>query len=235
MVGAVSIGDRETCVKGSQRPKRLLLNGMRTRFVELDRTVGLVESTGVLAEALSNSRLERLFEHLTTPVPNQPRAQSRWTRGVAPGGRRKCGSVSRAIVEILSDADSELRVGDITKRAESVLGGPVSRGSVKGYLHRRSRGRAPVFEQTRRGHYRLLRDWAPRPARWPPLRSDPTPLRESPGDRFRFGARMYDHDRFPIGSSSLDRLSHSGCKTLLNSPCTMLVYKSLVGFPVCLG
>jgi hypothetical protein len=59
---------------------------------------------------------------------------------VAPDGRRKCGSVGNAIIEVLSGAESELRVRDIQARVEDLFGSPVSRGSVKGYLHNRSRG-----------------------------------------------------------------------------------------------
>jgi hypothetical protein len=89
----------------------------------------------VLAKGLSNSRLERLFEHLTTATPNQPATPRSPTRGVAPDGRRKCGSVSNAIVEVLSGAESELRVSVIHERVEGILGSAVSRGSVKGYLN----------------------------------------------------------------------------------------------------
>jgi hypothetical protein len=112
----------------------------------------------VLAEGLSNSRLEHLFEHLTTPLPNQPRTPRPPMRGIAPDGRRKCGSVSNAILEVLSEAGSDLRVRDITAAVERLLCSPVSCSSVKSYLHRRSRGRVPIFVQTRRGCYQLRRD-----------------------------------------------------------------------------
>jgi hypothetical protein len=121
-------------------------------------TPQLYDREVVLAEGLSNSRLEHLFEHLTTPAPAQPQAPRARTRSVAPDGRRKCGSVSNAIIKVLSGAKAELRVRDIQKRVEGALGSPVSRGSVKGYLHRRSRGQGSVFERTARGCYRLIRD-----------------------------------------------------------------------------
>jgi hypothetical protein len=64
--------------------------------------------------------------------------------------------VSNAIVEVLSGAESELRVSDIHKRVEGILGSAVSRGSVKGYLNNRCRGQNVLFERTARGCYRLI-------------------------------------------------------------------------------
>jgi hypothetical protein len=46
----------------------------------------------------------------------------------------------------------------IRAEVEQLLGGSVSRFSVVDYLMRRSKGRRPLFERTRHGHYRLLRD-----------------------------------------------------------------------------
>jgi hypothetical protein len=79
------------------------------------------------------------------------------TSGVAPDGRRKCGSVSSAIVDVLSAAESDLCIRDIQTSVEALLGSAVSRSSVKGYLHNRSRGRNPLFKRTARGRYRLSR------------------------------------------------------------------------------
>ena len=45
---------------------------------------------------------------------------------------------------------------DLTLEVEQLLGGPVSRGSVKSYLQRRCDGQAPLFERTARGRYRHL-------------------------------------------------------------------------------
>jgi hypothetical protein len=74
-----------------------------------------------------------------------------------PDGRRKFGSVGRAIVQVLSDAGGEISVKVIRSQVEQLLDGNVSRFSVADYLLRRSKGRQPLFERTRYGHYRLRR------------------------------------------------------------------------------
>lgn len=50
-----------------------------------------------------------------------------------------------------------MAVKDIRARVETILGGSVSRHSVIDYLIKHSKGPSPLFERTRRGHYRLLR------------------------------------------------------------------------------
>ena len=77
------------------------------------------------------------------------------TSGVAPDGRRKFGTVRDAIVQVLAQADRELRVREIQKGVEDVLGGPVSHSSVKDYLRKGCRRRVPVFEYRGRRGYRL--------------------------------------------------------------------------------
>ena len=71
-------------------------------------------------------------------------------------GRRQFGTVRDAIVEVLSRADSELRVKDIQAGVEALLNSPVSRSSVKSYLHKGCRRRIPLFENLGWGRYRLL-------------------------------------------------------------------------------
>ena len=74
-----------------------------------------------------------------------------------PDGRRKFGTVSTAIVDVLSATNGELAVSAIRAEVERLLGGPVSRFSVSDYLLVRSKGSRPLFVKTRRGHYRLVR------------------------------------------------------------------------------
>jgi len=49
-------------------------------------------------------------------------------------------------------------VRDIRAAVEKQLGAPVSRFSVSDYLLTRSRGSSQLFERTRHGRYRALRD-----------------------------------------------------------------------------
>jgi hypothetical protein len=71
--------------------------------------------------------------------------------------RRKFGTVRDAIVQVLAQADSELRVRDIQKGVEEVLGGLVSPSSVKDYLRKGCRRRAPLLEYRGMRGYRLAR------------------------------------------------------------------------------
>jgi hypothetical protein len=71
--------------------------------------------------------------------------------------RRKFGTVSGAIIRVLSEAGSEMRLKDIHLEVDRMLGGGVSVHSVTDYICKRSKPPGPLFERTRRGYYRLLR------------------------------------------------------------------------------
>ena len=111
----------------------------------------------VLSGGLSNHSFADLLQCLTADgldqEPRQPDAQSAgWS-----DGRRKFGTVSGAIVAVLTRADSEMRMKTIHAEVERTLGGSVSFQSVADYLIKRSKGPRPLFVRTRYGHYRLLR------------------------------------------------------------------------------
>ena len=74
-----------------------------------------------------------------------------------PDGRRKFGTVSGAVVAVLTRTDSEMRMSTIHAEVERELGGSVSFQSVADYLIKNSKGPKPLFERPRYGHYRLLR------------------------------------------------------------------------------
>ena len=81
-------------------------------------------------------------------------------------GRRKFGTVSGAILAVLAEADSEMRVKTIHYDVERALGGRVSRYSVSDYLLTHSKGPTPLLIRTRHGHYRLK---GPQVGESPPL------------------------------------------------------------------
>jgi hypothetical protein len=110
----------------------------------------------VLVGALSNPDLQDLFQGLTSQRRRkQRRSEATSAEGARPDGRRKFGSVSGAIVQVLSEAQSDLRVREIWREVEHLLGESVSRHSVKSYLHRGTCARKPIFERVRHGRYRL--------------------------------------------------------------------------------
>jgi hypothetical protein len=110
----------------------------------------------VLVGALSNPDLQDLFQSLISePRRKQPQRHLDGC-GPKPDGRRRFGSVSSAIVQVLSEADADLRVKEIWQDVERLLGEPVSRHSVKSYLHRGTYD-LKIFERVRHGRYRLGR------------------------------------------------------------------------------
>jgi putative nucleotidyltransferase with HDIG domain len=113
--------------------------------------------TMVLTGHLSNRELTALLVVLTArDWEHAPRRFKKNAHG-SPDGRRSFGTVSSAIIEVLKHVDSDLRVRDIHKEVERLLGGPVSRSSIKNYLHKDSKRAVPLFEHRGRAGYRLLR------------------------------------------------------------------------------
>ena len=110
-----------------------------------------------LVGRLSNPDLAALFQCLTARNWKQASFRHSSATGVASDGRRKFGTVRDAIVKVLAQAESELRVRDIQRGVEEVLGGHVSPTSVKAYLRTGCQRRPPVFEYQGRRGYRLAR------------------------------------------------------------------------------
>jgi hypothetical protein len=84
-----------------------------------------------LVGRLSNHDLTTLLQRLTAHDWRQVARPHGSAGGIAPDGRRKFGTVRDAIVQVLANADSDLRVREIQVAVEEVLGGPVSHSSVK--------------------------------------------------------------------------------------------------------
>ena len=100
-------------------------------------------------------RPDDLLQRLTAGNWRQAEPPQRTTSRIAPDGRRKFGTVRDAIVQVLANADCELRVREIQKGVEEVLGEPVSPSSIKDYLRKGCRRRVPLFEYRGRDGYRL--------------------------------------------------------------------------------
>jgi hypothetical protein len=109
-----------------------------------------------LSGGLSNHSFADLLQCLTGDAADQEREQRRSPCAGWPDGRRKFGTVSGAVVSVLADANSEMRVKAIHAEVERILDGDVSRYSVSDYLRTRSKGPKPLFVRTRHGHYQLL-------------------------------------------------------------------------------
>src|SRR5207249_2727117 len=98
-----------------------------------------------------------LFQRLTVRDWEQAGQRHLSAPGVAPDGRREFGVVRDAIVTVLGEAEGELQVRDIHARVEKLLGEPVSKGSVKAYLHGAKFRNTPLFEYHGSLGYRLAR------------------------------------------------------------------------------
>jgi hypothetical protein len=89
---------------------------------------------------------KRIAVHRTLPtVPQRP----------PEGSRRPWGAVTEAVVTVLGSAD-ELRMCDVHKAVEVLLGEPVPRSTVKNCLAGKSVGNARRFERVGWGRYRLV-------------------------------------------------------------------------------
>jgi len=110
-----------------------------------------------LSGGLSNHPLKDLLQCLTSHGSHQVRPRENTSGTGWPDGRRRFATVSGAIVAVLAQTDSEMRVKAIHTEVERALGGSVSRHSITDYLCKRSKGSRPLFVRTRHGHYRLRR------------------------------------------------------------------------------
>jgi len=63
--------------------------------------------------------------------------------------------VSQAILKVLQRAPDGLRTRDIHRHVEQLLGGQVSRSSIKNHLAKNCHGEMPRFQRLGRGRYRL--------------------------------------------------------------------------------
>ena len=111
----------------------------------------------VLAGSLSNPELKDLFQSLTSQRRRKQRRRNPESDGPQPDGRRKFGSVSRVIVQVLTEAHSDMRVREVRSEVERLLGEAVSRQSIKSCLHRGTHGPGALFERVEHGIYRLRR------------------------------------------------------------------------------
>jgi hypothetical protein len=110
-----------------------------------------------LVGALSNTFRTSNLQRLTSRDWRQVRRQKRPSAAGWSDRRRPFGSVRDAILHVLAEADSDVRVRDIQAGVERLLEGPVSPTSVKTYLRRGCERRMPLFEYRGTNGYRLLR------------------------------------------------------------------------------
>jgi hypothetical protein len=114
-----------------------------------------------LSGGLSNHPVRDLLQCLTGRRSDQDGFRRPKPRAGWPDGRRRFGTVSRAIIDVLAESSAEMSVRAIRAEVETLLGESVSRFSVSDYLLTRSKGPRPVFARTRHGHYRLLPEIGP--------------------------------------------------------------------------
>jgi hypothetical protein len=108
----------------------------------------------VLRGGLSNHPFGDLLQCLTTRSRRKASPQAKKRVGWS-DGRRAFGTVSAAVLAVLTESGEEMRAKAIHEEVERLLGSPVSRFSVSDYLLTRARSENPPFERTRYGHYRL--------------------------------------------------------------------------------
>jgi hypothetical protein len=119
----------------------------------------------LLLQALSvpSQELERLFQSLTKLEPRQAQPTPLATH--PRNGRHPYGSVAKAVVQVLAEAEHALRPAEIRAGAEALLGSNIAYSSIKTTLRTGCNGSDPRFVRHQDGTYRL----GPRGA-GPPLR-----------------------------------------------------------------
>jgi hypothetical protein len=70
--------------------------------------------------------------------------------------RRRCGDVSKAVLEVLRDFGGPLRMVEIHAAVEELLGETVPRSTIKNCLANNSRGGRARLVRLGRGRYRLI-------------------------------------------------------------------------------
>lgn len=106
-----------------------------------------------LSGGLSNRHLSDIVNSLTSAPrrqdpPNTPKADHT-------DGRRAFGSVGKAVLSVLAEAERELTAHEIRLRVEILLQGSVSRYSIAYQLKTRMQGSSATVVQTNSRHYRL--------------------------------------------------------------------------------
>lgn len=99
--------------------------------------------------------LARLLSILSGPTPRAKKRSTKPKRNGYVEGRRRFGSIGKAVLAVLAVADRELTVHEIRLEAEQVLGGPISRHAIAYQLQTRSKAPEPIIVQTRGRYYRM--------------------------------------------------------------------------------
>src|SRR4051794_30340787 len=102
----------------------------------------------VLRGRLSNPEFQDLLKSLT--ISKSRKGPARWPKPVCRPVEqsRRLGDISRSVVAVLAQVETEMRVRDIHREVEKKLRGPVSFYTVADCLHKRSKGAQPLFERT---------------------------------------------------------------------------------------
>jgi len=99
--------------------------------------------------------LARLLSILSRPTPRTKRRSTKLGKSGYVEGRRRSGSVGKAVLAVLAGTDRELTAHEIRLEAEKLLGGAVSRHSIGYQLQKRSKGSEPTVIQAGGRYYRL--------------------------------------------------------------------------------
>jgi hypothetical protein len=111
-----------------------------------------------LVAVLSNTEREALFQRLTRRDWRRMRRPPAKPRDRAPDGKLKFGTVSAAVLAVLTRTGEPMRFIGIHVSVEELLEMSISQSSVKQFLSDERRHRKPRFVRLRRGVYQLLKD-----------------------------------------------------------------------------
>jgi hypothetical protein len=99
--------------------------------------------------------LARLLSILSRPTKRTKRRSTKPKRSGYVKGRRRFGSVGKAVLMVLATANQALTAHEIRLEAEKLLESPISRHSIAYQLRTRSKAPEPIIIQSGRRYYRL--------------------------------------------------------------------------------
>ena len=106
-----------------------------------------------LGALLSNFETEALYTRLTERDWQQVARVQANRRDRSRDGKLKFGTVSGAVLKVLAMAEGSMRLIEIHRQIEELLGIEVCRSSVKQFLSAEARHRKPRFVRVARGRY----------------------------------------------------------------------------------
>jgi hypothetical protein len=112
----------------------------------------MVRLLGAISDPETTREYERLNQLRKRLLRDGPKAPAQRVPSPPP----RTGEISAAVAQVLGPTRSPLRVGEIHRFVEQLLGQPVRRETVKACLVRGASAKRPKYDRVSYGRYRLI-------------------------------------------------------------------------------